>query len=129
MPTRSHIPASGTSAGKPSDLRKFGRLRCQDVQCSLGTVTDLSRGGMRVRMARKPPPVGAPFTVRLFAMGHEIYLNCSVCWSRSSGLWRYELGVAFDQVADNAKSVLAELARSCAYNETVRYVAPETEPR
>jgi hypothetical protein len=112
-------------AGSPENLRQFGRLRCQDVECSLGTVLDISRGGMRVRMIRKLPRKIGAFTVRLAAMGLEAYVTCTVRWTRTLGLLRHEVGLAFEPVDEKTARVLTDIARSTAYNETVRWVPPD----
>ncbi len=113
--------------GAPENLRRHGRLRCQDVECSLGKVLDISRGGMRVRMIRKLPAKVGAFTVRLAAMGLEVYVTCTVRWTKPAGLLRHEAGLAFAPVDEKTARILTDIARSTAYNETVRWVPPDPE--
>ncbi len=43
-------PGPGASDGPPAERRRHGRLRCEDIACSLGTVVDLSPAGIGLRV-------------------------------------------------------------------------------
>lgn len=113
------------SAGQPANGRRYGRVLCQDVKCTLGTVLDLSAGGMRVRSRRKPPEPGSTMMVGLRALEGEIVLECTVKWARARGLLSYEAGVEFVNATPGVRRALAELARASAHNETIAVRARE----
>lgn len=99
--------------------RRYGRVLCQDVKCTLGTVLDISAGGMRVRSRRKPPKPGTTLVVGLRALGGEIVVECTVKWTRARGLLFHESGLQFMESTPEMRRALVELARAAAYNETI----------
>ena len=99
--------------------RRYGRVLCQDVKCTLGTVLDISAGGMRVRSRRKPPEPGTALVVGLRTLGSEIVVECEVMWARARGLLSHESGLQFREPTPEVRRALVELARAAAYNETI----------
>lgn len=109
-----------TSDGLPrANGRRYGRVLCQDVRCTLGTVLDVSAGGMRVRSRRKPPDPGSTLLVGLRSLDGEIVVECTVKWARSRGLLSHEAGLQFVDTTPAIRKALAGLARAAAYNETI----------
>ena len=96
--------------------RRYGRVRCHQVGCSLGDVVDLSAGGMRVRSQgsmglRDGNKVG----ITLQAGAGPIPLPCKVVWMRKSG-WRFwEMGLVFLELAPDARQSLNGLARAVTF--------------
>jgi len=113
------------STGQPANGRRYGRVLCQDVKCTLGTVLDLSAGGMRVRSRRKPPEPGTTLLVGLRALDGEIVLSCRVMWARARGLLSHEVGVEFVDTTPEVRRALTNLARAAAHNETIAIRSPE----
>lgn len=99
--------------------RRYGRVLCQDVKCTLGTVLDISAGGMRVRSRRKPPEPGTTLVVGLRTLGGEIVVECRVMWTRARGLLSHESGLQFLEPTPEVRRALVELARAAAHNETI----------
>jgi hypothetical protein len=48
-----------------NEQRRHGRVVCQDVECSIGEVQDLSASGMRVKTRYKLPDEGNVFVITL----------------------------------------------------------------
>ncbi len=106
--------------------RRFGRIRCNQVLCSLGEVLDLSAGGMRVRCVgsmglREGDTVG----LTLRASGSPVPLPCKVVWMRKSGWRAWEIGMVFEQpISPSARVSLNALARAVTFQDERAAVSP-----
>ena len=79
-----------------SERRRHGRLRTDDLGCSLGEVFDLSASGMRVdRRGRKLAELGDTFSLRLAYGDVELYLDCKVVRLWKVGFRKYSYGLEF----------------------------------
>jgi hypothetical protein len=92
------------------ERRKAGRLRCSDLQCSLGEVTDLCASGMRVR-AGKPVALGRNSQVTLSVDELTLTLKARIAWSRQTGRKTFEAGLEFVDLDGEQRKTLAEIAR------------------
>lgn len=105
----------------PADQRRrHGRVRCQDIGCSLGYVLDVSASGMRVQCGSKPPAVGKEFTTTVEGLDGGVVFRYIVVWTRRSGLMQYEVGIEFRELDPTTRQALARLARASAQNDYVR---------
>ncbi len=104
------------------NARRHGRVLCRDIACSLGVVQDLSLSGMRVRTGQKPPKPGQSFGVDIRTGEERVYLHCVARWAKRCGIFRHEVGVEFVNLGTEQRRSLTAIARSCVYNELVRYV-------
>ncbi len=105
------------SRSTPVNARRHGRVRCQDFECSLGTILDISASGMKVRTVGRSPRVGTELTVQFgedFGIGN---VHCVIRWSREVGLRAHVLGVEFTEPTVQQRDSLAALARAAAYNQ------------
>lgn len=102
-----------------SNRRRHGRVLCQDVECSLGEVLDLSASGMRIRLRGKPPAIGETFELTLDALDIHLVIPSKVCWVRKAGLLKQDAGIEFAAIDAKTRSSLALLARCAASNETI----------
>jgi hypothetical protein len=111
--------ASEPGQGDPSSKRRFGRVVCQEIRCSLGVVENLSAGGMRIRTSSRTPEPGSTFTLCLNSLDGELLVPCRVSWKRRVGFFKHVVGVQFVNLPEDAQRAITNLARSVVYNETV----------
>jgi hypothetical protein len=105
---------------KRSELRRHGRVLCQEIRCSVGDVLDLSASGMRVRTRFRLPDGGESFVVTVESPDGPIAILCRVRWLKRVGIFMREAGLEFFEVGPKSRAILNELARRSAYNETFR---------
>ncbi len=98
--------------------RRHGRIRCQDVECNLGTILDVSASGMRVR-SRKSLAVDKSCAIRLSTSDVCVEIQAVVRWCARAGIFAHEAGLEFVTVHDDARRILSELARTAASNDTI----------
>lgn len=103
----------------PDSKRNAGRVRCQDIACSLGEILDLSVGGMRVKTSSRVSRVGSGITVTISALEGEVLVPCTIQWIRKRGWLSREVGVKFGSLSPEVSKALCDLARAAAYNETI----------
>ena len=88
--------------------RRGGRVRPELLDCNLGSIHDLSPGGIRVRTRRR---LGGTRRVILRREGDGgLMLYASVRWSRRIGFLEHEVGLAFARYDDVDRRVLREYA-------------------
>jgi len=116
-------PPNEAPKPSPQNLRKWGRVNCQSVKCSLGAVLDLSAKGMRVA-TRQSVPTGTMIVVTIETLDGPLMLPCFAPWRKRTGLFSYEVGLSFVDLKPHAMEALNRLARAAAYNETI---LPEIE--
>lgn len=94
------------------NLRRHGRLRCDLLVCTLGTVVDLSASGMRVsRTGKGGHNVGDTIDVRLQTPGLALCVRARVVHLHRSGLLRWNIGLEFVEVTPAIAKGLMEIAR------------------
>lgn len=113
-------PLLTLDAPRPENRRRHGRMHAQDVRCTLGTVQDLSGGGMRIRAWRTPPPVGATCAITLQGFGAPIAIGVRIMWHRRIGLFRHEFGAEFLPLGEPQRRAIMDLARACSRAEVIR---------
>ena len=100
-------------SAEKNDNRSRGRMRCNNVDTSIGPVLDFSATGMRVLSKREiRMEEGQNLLVDIESAFDPVTVPVAVKWSRKLGWRRYETGVQFVDLTDEAKAVLAEIARS-----------------
>ena len=121
----------GSVHGDSADAnqRRHGRLRMQDIECSLGIVMDLSASGMRIRTRLRVPEAGRVFTVTLASLDGPVLVGCRVRWWRKAGVLTKELGIEFVEPTPEIAAELGRLASRAAHNETVRDEVSEGRTR
>lgn len=99
--------------------RRHGRLRCDDLRCSLGMVIDLSASGARVRTTgMRPPERGAQVTLSIEVDDATIDIPARVVRSSRTGLLHGEIAVEFIDVTPDIHAQLLKLARGIASNQS-----------
>jgi len=103
--------------------RRFGRVKCKEISCSLGQVLDLSAGGMRIRSrGTMGLRVGESVGVTLRAeSGFLIPVPSRVVWMTKSGWRNCELGLTFMELSNSARESLSGIARGVPFQgDTLR---------
>lgn len=105
------------AAGAPTTIiierRTAGRLLCQDITSSLGRVTDISAGGLRIMATRRPwLGVGAPYQCTLHTPIGTFVLGTSVTRIDRKGMGRFEIGLCIEHAEPEIRQTLNMIARS-----------------
>ncbi len=98
---------------KGEEDRRFGRLRCLDVNCDLGPVVNISAAGLRVRCRHKPIIApGQPFAMEVSSTFGRFRAAAKLAWIQKCGWFKYELGLEIVEVGPGGQEILAQIARS-----------------
>ncbi|GIW74628.1 MAG: hypothetical protein KatS3mg103_1150 [Phycisphaerales bacterium] len=94
--------------------RRVGRLEVRHLRTRLGRVIDIGPGGMRLR-GRPWPPLHTygPFQVELVGMPEVLPITVALAWQTRPGPLTREIGLAFVELNDHARHVLAGLFAAC----------------
>jgi hypothetical protein len=111
---------SDSNQKNPTVKRRHGRVRCQDIACTLGEIQDISASGMRVKVKHVKAEQGMIVSVGLEGLDGPMLLDCRVVWARRTGFFGREVGLAFEHLTDADRKQLSLMGRAAAYNETVR---------
>jgi hypothetical protein len=108
------------SDAKPENKRRHGRVKCQHIGCTLGTVVDLSASGLRIKGPGKPKVVaGDRFTMTIQTLEGPMLAPVAVAWTRKLAWRKHEIGVTFLDVGPALSKALTALARASANNEVI----------
>lgn len=95
--------------------RRFGRVRIENLSCSLGTVIDLSAGGMRVITSRiSAKKAGETIPVELSSTRHSVRILAEVMWGKRIGFRKHIVGLRFLNVSDEDRRRIGTIARAYA---------------
>ena len=97
------------------ERRRYGRLKTEGTESSMGQVLDISAGGMRVvRKGALPVHEGEKFRVDLQVDKEIIELDVHVRRVRKLGRRKFEFGLEFINLGDEDRMKLIRLARSAS---------------
>lgn len=104
-----------------NNRRRSPRLRCDNVQCGLGDVLDVSQSGIRVsRSTELPVKVGQEFAFELTVPeGKLLVLGKLIRTIKSRGRV-HEYGIEWVKHDERLAAAVRAMARDVAYNETIR---------
>ncbi|MFG0251253.1 MAG: PilZ domain-containing protein [Phycisphaerales bacterium JB038] len=103
------------SAADHSSRRRFGRMRIEHLPCSLGTVLDLSAGGLRVLTNKlSAKKLGEMVPVELNGTHRSGTFQAEVTWSERVGFRRHVVGLRFLDLTDEQRATIAAIARAYA---------------
>lgn len=109
------VSLAGTPETAAQERRRHGRLRTEGTQCSLGEVLDISASGMRIaRKGAMPVEVGESFRIDIMIDKDVFSLDVTVRRIIKTGRRKFEYGVEFCNLTDEARRELAYLARIAA---------------
>ncbi|MBK7405016.1 MAG: PilZ domain-containing protein [Phycisphaerales bacterium] len=96
-----------------ANRRRPGRVRCERLRCSNGTVLDLSRTGARIRVRSLFAPRAGQKRALVFqtVMGKSLPFPCRVVWVARRGALLHEVGVEFHGLTDSLQRQLVEIGR------------------
>ncbi len=112
-------PIRVTPVATTNNKRRHGRVRCQEIRCSLGDVVDISASGMRCRTRIKPPK-NRVFAIVIDGLGDPITVGAKAVWTKRVGLFSREVGLVFEIISPESIQGLQRLARAAAHNEFFR---------
>ncbi|QQE11662.1 DnaJ domain-containing protein [Planctomycetota bacterium] len=94
-------------------IRSAKRFNTQAVDCELGRILDLSDAGMRVECKGSASPLqpGQTGSLTLNQNGSRITVQAETRWVKRRGLFKYEAGMMFFDVQEDAKRKLGQLAK------------------
>lgn len=97
-----------------ANKRRHGRVRCEDVECTLGSVLNVSASGMLVLTGLRAPKVGSivALQVRTFDGGFDV--QAQVSWSKMDGLFARQIGLEFINLPPDGQRVLLNVVRGAA---------------
>jgi DnaJ-domain-containing protein 1 len=91
--------------------REHPRFSREGLTCPLGTVADLSAGGAKVRVDRKPTvQVGETLEMMIGTRGSVLSVRAIVVWVRKGGWRTWEIGLQFRGVYEELAKQLVQLA-------------------
>src|SRR5262245_53896654 len=93
--------------GEGADRRRHGRLKAgETLSSNIGTVRDLSAGGMKVMSRRK---YRGKLDVALWDIHRGLRVSAVVVWHRRIGFRRHEMGLQFLDVTPEVARELTAL--------------------
>jgi hypothetical protein len=99
---------SGAARLRPlTDRRKYGRLKVSRLGCNIGTVIDLSGGGLRIRCSTR---LSSQMDVKLWTAKRQITVPAKVAWVRRIGFRKYEIGLEFRDLSPDTQLDLSTFA-------------------
>ena len=102
------VLAIARSVGKAiTERRKSGRLNQKTVACNIGSVINLSAGGLRLLSHRRLKGI---LKVELWDTDHGLRLRGKVIWCRRIGFRKYDVGVEFLNITPDIAGDLTEIA-------------------
>ena len=90
------------------DRRRTGRRkRADEIFSNLGTVVNLSPGGVRIRSSRR---LHGTQTFELWAGNVRVKVRAEIVWTRKTGFRRHEIGMRFLDLTTDDVGTLTQLA-------------------
>lgn len=90
-----------------TERRKSGRLNQETVACNLGSVINLSAGGMGLLSRRR---LNGTLSIELWDTHRGLRLRGKVAWCRRIGFRKHEVGVKFLNITPDIASDLSAIA-------------------
>ncbi len=90
-----------------TERRKSGRLSGETVACNLGSIINLSAGGLRLLSRRR---LNGNLSVELWDAHRGLRLRGKVAWCRRIGFRKHEVGVEFLNISPDIAGKLAAIA-------------------
>src|SRR5690348_4425909 len=92
------------------NARRHGRVRCADIQSSLGEVVDLSHSGARIKRKRRlGAGDGSMVNLEIDGLDGPIRVLARVVWTRRIGFFHHEVGVLFEDVSPEIRRALVTI--------------------
>ena len=102
------------------DARKFGRVKVEMTECSLGNVLDISGGGVRIHTPKKHRlKNGQVIDIMISSTQGSTPVRARVVWVVKRSWRNFEIGLEFLGLTGQSRAVLNQIGRSCANNEYI----------
>lgn len=101
--------------------RRHGRVRCDQTQCTLGDVLDLSASGVRVLIRGRVRLKKDSVTPMLLEIGDAVApVKAKVVWISRAGWFRHTAGLQFVDLTPEQRARVAQIAQVASNNEYIR---------
>lgn len=110
--------AKSHAGSSSKNKRRHGRVRCGEVQCTLGAVADISASGLKVFGNRPGPAVGDVVVLEVHCLDGAFVVQARIAWVRNHGLFARETGLEFLDLTSAARAVLLAAVRSSTATTT-----------
>lgn len=107
----------------PDDVankRRHGRLRCDGVRSSFGTILDVSASGLRLTCGRRGPGPGDVIEMFLTGSDRCVRFTAKCVWSKRTSLLRQEIGLEYVGMNDETRRSLMIIVREATSTEMMR---------
>lgn len=112
------LKASDEDSEVRNNQRRHGRVRCGQIESSLGTVSDISASGLRVFGPRPGPAKGDVVVLEVHCLDGAFVVQARIAWVKNHGLFARESGLEFIDLAPFARAVLLAAVRSSSATTT-----------
>jgi hypothetical protein len=97
--------------GRRRDGRRARRYQSNVLSCDLGQVVDISRTGMRVRCASKPPiKLGQTLPLSVQSQEQRVRVSAVPVWIKRRGLRSHQVGLRFVNITLSMSAALEAMA-------------------
>lgn len=105
-----------------ANKRRHGRLRCDGLRSSFGTILDVSASGVRLKCGRRGPTPGE--TIDLYLVGSErcVKFSAKCVWCKRTGLFNQEIGLEYIGMTEETRRSLMVIVREATSTEMMRPV-------
>jgi hypothetical protein len=104
------------ACSRDDDRRTCGRLRTEQLETDLGRVVNLSGSGMGVLSRQSlADRVGETLEITLTALDEETTVRATIIWARRIGFRKHLTGLSFDDLAEDDRAWLTDLARTAIF--------------
>lgn len=103
-----------------ANKRRHGRLRCDGMRSSFGTVLDISASGLRLKCGRRGPTPGDVIELYLTGSDRCVKFTAKCVWCKRTGLLHQEIGLEYIGMTDDMRRSLMIIVRETTSTEMMR---------
>ncbi|MEC9373654.1 MAG: PilZ domain-containing protein [Planctomycetota bacterium] len=104
------------------DRRQAGRMYVLGIRCDRGRVLDLSAGGARI-LTRAPSRVGDSRHIAFSSASGSVRVKFRCAWRERTGVMSWIVGYEFQDVDDDARRILTQIAMAHKLSPELRAAA------
>lgn len=100
--------------------RRHGRLRCDGLRSSFGTILDVSASGLRLKCGRRGPTPGETIEIYLVGSDRCVKFSATCVWTKRTSLLGREIGLEYIAMTDDLRRSLMFIVREATSTEMMR---------